>query len=170
MKLFLSIAIGFICFVTPPAQTIPEQLWGKWVVSREIPTTTISCWGKAEAKALLGTEIEYSREVFRWKDVITSHPVAETKMVSTEPFHDDNSGKGSNSSQVTFLQLGIKEKETMQISIQHPLASITGGTGEIPGDEVLVKDKDTIIFSACDVYFEARRVEAQSLPKKNPDH
>lgn len=36
--------------VTTPAQTIPQQLWGKWVVTREIPTTTISCWGSAEAK------------------------------------------------------------------------------------------------------------------------
>jgi hypothetical protein len=156
--------------IVPLAQNIPEQIWGKWVVSRELPATTISCWGEAEAKSLLGTEIEYSREVFRWKDVVTSHPVAKTKMISAEQFHDDNSGRGSNSSQVTLRQLGIEEKEAIQISIQHPPASITGGTEEIPGDEVLVKDKNTIIFSACNVYFEARRVAKQSRPKKNPDH
>jgi hypothetical protein len=156
--------------VVPQAQNIPQQIWGKWLVNRQIPTTTISCWGEAEAKTLLGTEIEYSQEVFRWKDVITTHPIAESKMITAEQFHDDNSGMGSNSSQVTFRQLGIKQKEAMQISIEHPPASITGGTVEIPGDVALVKDQNTIIFSACNVYFEAKRVGIQSPPKKNPDH
>jgi hypothetical protein len=32
----------------------------------------------------------------------------------------------------------------MLISIHHPPAKITGGTIEIPGDQVLVKNKDTI--------------------------
>ena len=143
-------------------QTIPEQIWGKWIVTRQIPTTTISCWGAAEAKTLLGTEIEYSAEVFRWKDVVTTHPVAEAKIVSAEQFHDDNSGKGSNSSQITFRQLGIKAKQAMIISIHHPPAEITGGTIEIPGDEVLVKNKGTIVFTACNVYFEAKRVSTAS--------
>jgi Surface antigen variable number repeat len=149
---------------TAQAQTIPEQIWGKWVISRKIPTTTISCWDEAEAKTLLGTQIEYSSEVFRWKDVVTAHPTAEAKMVSAEQFHDDNSGKGSNSSQITFRQLGITAKQVMLISIHHPPANITGGTIEIPGDEVLVKNKDAIIFAACNVYFEAKRASAQSTP------
>jgi hypothetical protein len=151
--------------VTPhphQGQTIPEQIWGKWVVARQIPTTTISCWGAAEAKTLLGTEIEYSAEVFRWKDVVTTHPVAEARIVSAEQFHDDNSGKGSNSSQITFRQLGIKAKQAMIISIRHPQAEITGGTIEIPGDEVLVKNKGTIVFAACNLYFEAKRVPTTS--------
>jgi hypothetical protein len=145
-------------------QTIPEQIWGKWVVTRQIPTTTISCWGAAEAKTLLGTEIKYSAEVFRWKDVVTAHPTAKAKMVSAEQFHDDNSGKGSNSSQITFHKLGITAKQVMLISIHHPPGNITGGTIEIPGDEVLVKNKDTIIFAACNVYFEAKRVSTRSTP------
>ena len=149
---------------TAQAQTIPEQIWGKWVISRKIFTTTISCWDEAESKTLLDTQIEYSLEVFRWKDVVTAHPTAEAKMVSAEQFHDDNSGKGSNSSQITFRQLGITAKQVMLISIHHPPANITGGTIEIPGDEVLVKNKDTIIFAACNVYFEAKRVSAQSTP------
>jgi hypothetical protein len=143
-------------------QTIPEQIWGKWVVTRQIPTTTISCWGAAEEKTLLGTEIEYSAEVFRWKDVVTTQPVAESRTVSAEQFHDDNSSKGSNSSQITFRQLGIKAKQAMIISIHHPPAEITGGTIEIPGDEVLVKNKGTIVFAACNLYFEANRVPATS--------
>ena len=97
MKLLLTIAASFAWLAPAQAQSVPEQIWGKWVVSRKIPTTTITCWDEAEAKTLLGTQIEYSPEVFRWKDVVTAHPTAEAKMVSAEQFHEDNSGKGSNS-------------------------------------------------------------------------
>lgn len=158
MKSFCSLAVAFISLAAPPTQTIPEDIWGKWVVGREIPTTAISCWSEAEAKKLIGTEIEYSRDVFRWKNVVTNHPVAETRMISAEEFHNENSGKGSNSSRVTFNQLGIQAKQVMQVSIQHAPAEITGGTIEIPGDEVLVENKNTIIVAACNVYFEAKRV------------
>lgn len=162
MKIFRVFAVAFVWLAAPQTQTIPEDIWGRWVVSREIPTKTISCWGEADAKKLLGTEIEYSGEVFRWKDVVTTHPVAETKMISAEQFHDNNSG---SSSQITFSQLGIKSKNAMQISIHHPPANLTGATIEIPGDEVLVKNKDTIIFSACNVYFEAKRIRNEPSPR-----
>jgi len=102
--------------------------------------------------------------MFRWKNFVTSHAVAEIRMISAEQFHDDNSGQGSNSSQITFNQLGIQAKQAMQVSIHHPPAKITGATIEIPGDEVLVKDKDTIVFSACNVYFEAKRVPTKPSP------
>jgi hypothetical protein len=161
MKLNLA-AISALCLSLPIPESIPEQIWGKWVVSRELPTTTISCWGEAEAKAVLGTEIEYSRDAFRWKDIVTRHPVAEARMLSADKFNTEQSGQGSNSSQVTFRQLGMKQKEALQVLIHHPPAEVTGATGEIPGDEVLVKDKNTLVFSACNVYFEARRVAAKS--------
>ena len=154
---------GLIWFGAPQTETIPKEIWGRWVVSREIPTTTISCWSETDAKKLIGTELEYSREVFRWKDLVTSHPVAETRMISAEQFHSENSGKGSNSSQITFDQLGIQANQAMQISIHHSPAEITGATIEIPGDDVLVKGKDTIIVVACNVYFEAKRV--RTMPK-----
>jgi hypothetical protein len=58
---------------------------------------------------------------------------------------------------VTFPQLGIKEEKVVQIVIRRPTANITGATSEIPGDSILLKDKNTIIFSVCGVYFEAKR-------------
>lgn len=64
--------------------------------------------------------MEYSREAFRWKDVVTSHPVAETRIITVDQFHDENSGKGSQSSQITFSQLGIQTKQVMQVSIHDP--------------------------------------------------
>jgi hypothetical protein len=143
-----------------PAQSgaIPKTILGTWIVIRVIPTTTISCWDDARAKALLRTELEYSPEIFRWKNIVTKHPVAKTIMITAQQFHDQESGGGHDSSQVTFQELGIKANNVTEIAIAHPPANITGATIEIPGDRVLVKDANTLIFSACNVYFEARRV------------
>ena len=142
---------------TSAAQTIPKALWGTWVVRREVPTTTISCWGDEAAKKLIGTEIEYSAELFRWDKVVTKNPTAEVTTITAQQYHDYNSGGASDSSQVTFRQLGIKADKATQVTIAHPAADITGGTIEIPGDRVLIKDKDTIIFSVCGLYFDAKR-------------
>ena len=120
MRMVILIAASLTWCMATQGQAIPKQVWGKWIVSREIPTTTISCWDETEARVLLGTEIEYSAEAFRWKNVVTAHPVAEAEMVSAEQFHGDNSGRGANSSQITFRQLGIKAKQAMQITIHHP--------------------------------------------------
>jgi hypothetical protein len=149
-------------------QTIPSELWGTWVVRRELPTSTISCWGETEARALIGTEIEYRADFFRWKDKIASHPTGNVSVVTAKQFHDENSGQGANSSQVTFGQLGIKETTAKQVAINHPgtRSELPSEPSEIPGDDVLLKNHDTIIFSICNLYFEAERVAA-STPGDN---
>jgi hypothetical protein len=155
----LYIAGIFLDFLSPSfAQTVPKELWGTWVVRQIVPTSTISCWGEKEAKALLGTEIEYSAALFRWNKVVMKNPKAETKIVTAVEFHGDNSGGGANDSQVNFQQLGIKTDRVTQVVIQHPNEATKAATTEIPGDQVLIKDKNRIIFSVCNVYFEAERI------------
>jgi hypothetical protein len=161
---FVLLAIGTTC----AAQGPPKRIWGKWRIRREVPTSTISCWGEREVRAIIGTEIEYTAESFRWKNVITRHPSTEVANVSAEQFHAENSGQGVNSSQITLQQLGIKAAEATQITIKHPEANVTGATTEIPGDVVLLKDGNTIIFSVCNVYFEAERVIVPSRLKEHP--
>ncbi len=66
MKRILYPLIMFLGLVgTTQAQGIPKELWGKWIVRREVPTTTLSCWSEDEAKTLIGTEVEYSDGLFR---------------------------------------------------------------------------------------------------------
>jgi len=139
------------------AQDIPAQLRGKWVVKRELPTSTISCWGGPEAKRLIGTEIEYTADSFRWKDHTTDHPTVKVAVVNAEQFQIENSGSGSH---VSFSDLGIREAQAKQIKLSHAPANITSGTTEMPGDNILLKDKNTIIFSVCSVYFEAKLIDA----------
>ncbi len=83
------------------------EIWGKWVVRRDLPTHMISCWGDEDARKLVGTEIEYSAELFRWKDVVTKNPIAVTTVITAQQFHDAYSGKGAGSSDVTFAEIGI---------------------------------------------------------------
>src|SRR5207249_11180446 len=85
-----SIASLLWLIIAAQAKTIPKEVWGKWVVSRVLPTTTIACWGDSEAKTLIGTEIEYSPDLFRWNNVITRRPTALIQVVSAERFRDDN--------------------------------------------------------------------------------
>jgi hypothetical protein len=81
-------------------------------------------------------------------------------VVSAKQFHDEHSGQGGNSSEVTFSQLGITTAEATLVKIPHPPANVTRATTEIPGDVVLIKDANTIIFSVCNVYFVAELVSA----------
>jgi hypothetical protein len=159
----LFLFLGIACIAS--AQSIPQVLWGKWVVKRELPTRSISCWGKKEARALIGTELEYSAESFRWGKTITKDPATDTRSLTAEEFHREYSGMGAISSQVTFEELGIKEPRVSQITIHHAATELTGGTIEIPGDQVLVKSRNTIVFSACGVYFEAVRKDSAKVSK-----
>jgi hypothetical protein len=147
--------LGLVNLVS--AQGVPKELWGTWTVRRVVPATAVSCWNEKQAKKLVGTELEYSADLFRWDKIVTNHPTAEVTTVSAEQFAKDNSGMGANSSQVTFEQIGIAAKEATQVLIAHPRANVTGTTIEIPGDAVLIKDQNTVIFSVCNVYFEAVR-------------
>lgn len=139
------------------AQSVPQELVGRWVIQRELPTRTISCWGEKEAKAIIGTEIEYTADSFRWKDVIVKHPTITVAVVSANQFQRENSSPSVNGSQVSFRQLGIDAPKMKQVSINHAPAETTGATTEIPGDDVLLKNHNAIVFSVCNVYFEAKR-------------
>ena len=140
------------------AQNIPQELVGKWVIKRQLPTLTISCWGEKEAKAIIGTHIEYTPDSFRWTHIVINHPTVEVTVVSAEQFERENSSPSVNGSQVSFRQLGINAPEAKQIIIKHAPAEITRATTEIPGDEVLLKSRNSLVFSVCNVYFEANRL------------
>jgi hypothetical protein len=148
----------FNTVVFAQAQSIPKEIWGTWTIQRQLSTKTISCWGEKDAKKIIGTQIEYSEKIFRWNKVTTHSPKAEEEIVTADQFTTKNSSPSLNGSQVNFQDLGIAAKEAMEISISHEPANVSGASTEIPGDEVLVKDANTIVFSVCNFYFEAKRV------------
>jgi hypothetical protein len=137
-----------------PAQSIPKSLLGSWTVRRELPASTISCWAQDQADKLIVTEIEYSADTLRWRDIGAINPEVEVKTVTANQFMTDNSG---SQSYVDFKVLGIQANEATEISLKHTNSKEWEGTSEIPGDNVLIKNPDTIVFSVCNVYFEAER-------------
>lgn len=147
------------------AQNIPPELHGRWVIQRKLPTSTISCWGEKEAKRLIGTEIEYTATSFRWGAIVTNHPKVEIAVVTSQQFHDENSGKGRDSSQVSFLQLGIRAPKAAQVEIEHAPSTLPNTT-EIPGDMILLKNRTTLVLAVCNVWFEARRLTHSSANSK----
>ncbi|MGD0482051.1 MAG: hypothetical protein ABSA42_17910 [Terracidiphilus sp.] len=157
-RALLAIALFLNSAACVVAQDIPVVLRGTWRVQRMLPADTVSCWGEKQARGLIGTRIEYTADSFRWKDKLISHPGVKVAVVTADQFQEEYSGSGSF---VDFARLGIRGSQATQIQIDHPAADITGGSIEIPGDDILIKDRNTIVFSACNVYFEAKRESAQ---------
>lgn len=158
MKSAIYLALLFTLCGNICAEPIPATLMGRWVVQRELPTRSITCWDAREAETLIGTELEYSAESFRWKDVIIKQPSATVKRVTAEEFWSYHSGRGQDSSQVTFAMLGIEAASTIQVEIAHPPAAIMRATIQIPGDWVLLKGPDIVVISMCGFYYEAERI------------
>ena len=153
----------FCCFIfaattIATAQQVPPELVGKWAIEREIPTSTISCWDDKQARAILGTQIEYTAHSFAWNHRHFDHPTVKVALVSADEFHNRRSAPSGNGSQVSFRQLGISTPRVKQVTIEHSPADIRGATTEIPGDEVWIKNRNGIVLSVCNVYFEAKRL------------
>lgn len=139
----LVIVLLFTSIAGVTAQSIPKVLRGRWRVQQMLPADTVTCWDSKEAGQLIGTEIEYTADSFNWKDKLVSHPSVKITEVTAEEFQKEFSGSGSL---VDFGRLGIRASKVTKVTIGHPAAHITGGSIEIPGDEVLIKDRSAIVF------------------------
>jgi hypothetical protein len=157
VRMLINVCVLAVLIASSAAKDIPKELRGKWKVTREIPTSTIACWGSKEAKQLIGTEIEYSADSLRWKDRLTRDPQVAVSSITAEQFRLEYSGGGSAGSRVTFKQLGIRSAETKMVALTHSDIEPINDAPELPGDTVLFKGKDKIVFSVCNVYFEAHR-------------
>lgn len=136
---------------------MPEALVGTWVVTREVPTRTISCWSREDSRKLIRSELQYSDKIFRWDKTTIEKPVVEVRTVTAQEFHDENSSAGPHGAEITLQELGINSDSVTEIAIKHSPGHLFTETTEIPGDDVVVKDPGTIVFSVCNVYFEAKR-------------
>ncbi len=90
------------------AQNIPRTIWGKWIVKRELPTGTISCWRRGRREE---NHRDSDRVVPTKSSVGKASPrvilIAEERTVTADQFHDENSSPSSSGSQVSFHRLGI---------------------------------------------------------------
>ncbi|AWO78856.1 MULTISPECIES: hypothetical protein [Serratia] len=137
---------------------IPKQLLGNWRVSKIVPTQTTGCWDQQQAQSLIGGKISYKADAFSWNDTALKSEGATVSTVEAQEFVEDNAG---SSSYIDFPMLGISTPSVERVAIQHADTVIKGitdqGTDGVPGDNVLVKDANTLILSLCNVWFEAQR-------------
>lgn len=89
--------------------------------------------------------------------MVVRNPKVVVRVITAEQYEREYSSPSVNGTQVSFRQLGISAPEVKQVTVDHAPADITTATTEIPGDVVLLKNRNTIIFSVCNVYFEAER-------------
>jgi uncharacterized protein len=141
-----------------PSSKIPQELLGKWIVRKVVVTDTVGCLDGKQAQALVGAEIEYRADSFRWKTTNIQSSGSSTTLIGAQEFAQGNSGSGSA---VDFNQLGIAASAVEQITINHPDVTIPelsqSGSAAVPGERVLMEGPNTIIFDVCNTYFEARR-------------
>ena len=141
-----------------PVGKIPQALLGKWIIRKVVATDTVGCLDGKQAQALVGTEIEYRADSFRWKTTKVQSSGSSTNLIGAQEFAQGNSGSGSH---VDFTQLGIAASADEQITINHPDVKIPelsqSGSAAVPGESVLVEGQNTIIFDICKTYCEARR-------------
>ena len=80
--------------------------------------------------------------------------------VKAQQFLEDHSASGGS---VDFHQLGIAAPSVKQIEIQHPDVSVYPKASDcctaVPGETVLVKGPNTIVFDVCGVFYEASRAD-----------
>ena len=137
---------------------IPQELLGRWVIGRVLPTDAVSCLDGKQAQTLVGTEIEYRTDSFRWRNTTVRSSGVSTNIIGAQEFFQTSSGSGSR---VDFNQLGIAASAVKQITISHPDVTIAelsqSGSRAVPGESVLVEAPNTIIFEICSTYFEAQR-------------
>jgi uncharacterized protein len=137
---------------------IPQELLGKWIIRKVLPTDTAGCLDNKQAQTLVGSEIEYRADSFRWKNTTVRSSGISTNLIAAQEFAQTNSGSRSR---VDFNQLGIAASAVKQIIISHPDVTIAelsqNGSGAVPGESVLVEAPHTVIIEICNTYFEARR-------------
>ena len=137
---------------------IPQELLGKWIIRKVLPSDTVTCLDSKQVQTLVGTEVEYRADGFRWKNITVRSSGTSTNMIGAQEFVQANSGSQLH---VDFSQLGIAASAVKQITISHPDVTIPelsqSGSGLVPGERVLVEAPNTIILEICSTYFEAQR-------------
>ncbi len=150
------LSVALVTVATVSAEPLPGRLGGVWRITRVLPTTNIACWGKEQAKPLLGSTLIYRDDSLRWRGGSVPLQDITTRTVTDADFRRENSGDKPAS----LAQLGIRSHAVLEVDLQHEDADITGATTEVPGDSVLLAGPNRIVVSACGVYFEATRTAA----------
>src|SRR5882757_11307758 len=119
---FLSCAVPCSC----PARAHAQRHLG--AVGRHSPTSSHHnlVLGRSRSQKIDWHRTRLLGAKFSLENIRTKNSTGTAGTLTAQQFHDEDSGGGSDNSQVTFAQLGIKTDHVLVIKISHPDAGITG--------------------------------------------
>jgi hypothetical protein len=106
---------------------------------------------------MLGTQVQYRGSSLSWNGKTVRVISSKTTNVSAGQFALENAG-GSGGGSVNFTSLRINNQNVREFTLEHPNVDLGCGTIGLPGDHLLLKSSSTVLFSACAVWFELKRV------------
>lgn len=130
-------------------ERLPHEVAGTWRITRILPVRANACWTEKEAEPLVGSLLQYTPSMMRWRGGSVPLTGITTRSVTSDDL--------AREATIKLTDLGIHADGVTEVNLQHDDADITGATTEVPGDSVLLAGPGRIIVSACGVYMEARR-------------
>lgn len=118
-----------------------NQVKGKWIIKKVIPTNNVVALSQDEVDELIGTTIIYERSRLITKNFAIESPKYSVAIMTNEKFQDEFAG-------FPLVELGISSSKVV-------LITITSSKEDIPeffGD-TLLKDGNKVIVEFKGVYF-----------------
>jgi hypothetical protein len=145
--------ILFMLAVTPAAfAQMPKELGGCWQTTKALQTSNVQSLSQAEARAFLGRKLIFSPTLARSGDTALQSPQYYVRQVADAEFAD--------AFRITLRDIGITGKSAVEIDIYREKNQLS----EFPGNLVLLKDKQSIIWNWRGVFFEASHCPISSRP------
>ncbi len=127
---------------------MPKELGGCWQTTRVLQTSNVQSLTPAAARAFLGRKLKFSPSLARSGDAVLQLPQYYVRQVKAADFADAFA--------IPLKDIGITENSALEVDIYREKNQLT----EFPGNLVLLKNKQSILWNWRGVFFEAKRCMA----------
>ena len=128
---------------------MPKELAGCWQTTRALQTSNPQSLSPAEARAFLGRKLRFTPSLARSGDAVLKAPQYYVRQVKASDFADAFT--------ITLKDIGISGDSAVEVDIYREKNQLT----EFPGNLVLLKNKQSILWNWRGVFFEAKRCTAK---------
>jgi len=133
-------------FAIPIAQAqLPKDLAGCWLTTQILRTANVQTMGPAEAHSFIGRKLIFSASTARSGSTVLRSPEYYVRQVKGSDFAD--------AFQIRLEDIGIPTDSATEVDIYREKSQLT----EFPGNLLLLKDKETLVWNWRGTFFEAKR-------------
>ncbi len=139
-------AVLAVLAIAPAALAqMPKELGGCWQTTKALQTSNVRSLTPVEANTFLGRKLLFSPALARSGGTSLQSPQYYVRKVAAADFADAFG--------IAFRDIGILEKSAVEIDIYREKNQLT----EFPGNLVLIKNSQSILWNWRGVFFEASR-------------